>query len=82
MQGKVEVSGVNTARLKVLSNEQTMELLRRAKSGDPQAREELISGNLRLVLSVVQKFSGREKILTTCFKWDVWGLSRQSTDLI
>ena len=59
MQGKVEVSGVNTARLKVLSNEQTMELLRRAKSGDPQGREELISGNLRLVLSVVQKFSGR-----------------------
>ena len=59
MQGKVEVSGVNTARLKVLSNEKTMELLRKAKSGDPQAREELISGNLRLVLSVVQKFSGR-----------------------
>ena len=59
MQGKVELSGVNTARLKVLTNEQTMELLRRAKAGDRDAREELISGNLRLVLSVVQKFSGR-----------------------
>ena len=59
MQGKVEVSGVNTARLKVLSNEQTMELLRKAKAGDKAAREELISGNLRLVLSVIQKFSGR-----------------------
>ena len=59
MQGKVEVSGVNTARLKVLSNEQTMELLRQAKAGDKAAREALISGNLRLVLSVIQKFSGR-----------------------
>ena len=59
MQGKVEVSGVNTARLKVLTNEQTMELLRKAKAGDSKAREELISGNLRLVLSVIQKFSGR-----------------------
>ena len=59
VQGKVEVSGVNTARLKVLSNEQTMELLRKAKAGDKAAREELISGNLRLVLSVIQKFSGR-----------------------
>ena len=59
MQGKVEVSGVNTARLKVLTNEQTMALLRRAKAGDSGAREELISGNLRLVLSVIQKFSGR-----------------------
>ena len=49
MQGKVEVSGVNTARLKVLTNEQTMALLRRAKAGDSGAREELISGNLRLV---------------------------------
>ena len=59
MQGKVEVSGVNTARLKVRTNEQTMALLRRAKAGDSGAREELISGNLRLVLSVIQKFSGR-----------------------
>ena len=59
MQGKVEVSGVNTARLKVLTNEETIALLRRAKAGDSGAREELISGNLRLVLSVIQKFSGR-----------------------
>ena len=59
MQGKVEVSGVNTARLKVPNNEQTMELLRRTKAGDKKAREELINGNLRLVLSVIQKFSSR-----------------------
>ena len=59
MQGKVEISGVNTARLQVLSNKETLELLRRSKAGDRAARERLISGNLRLVLSVIQKFSGR-----------------------
>ena len=59
MQGKVEICGVNTSKLKVLRNEETMELLRRTKEGDKQARDELISGNLRLVLSVIQKFTGR-----------------------
>ena len=59
MQGKVESSGVNTARPQVLSNKETLELLRRSKAGDRAAREKLISGNLRLVLSVIQKFSGR-----------------------
>ena len=59
MQGKVEISGVNTARLQVLSNKETLELLRRSKAGDRAAREKLISGNLRLVLSVIQKFYGR-----------------------
>ena len=59
MQGKVEISGVNTARLQVLSNKETLELLRRSKAGYRAAREKLISGNLRLVLSVIQKFSGR-----------------------
>ena len=59
MQGKVEICGVNTSKLKVLRNEETMELLRRTKEGDKQAREELISGNLRLVLSVIQKFASR-----------------------
>ncbi len=54
MQGKVEICGVNTSKLKVLKNEETMELLRRTKAGDQKAREELISGNLRLVLSVIQ----------------------------
>ena len=59
MQGKVEISGVNTARLKVLTNEETLELLRRTKEGDMEAREKLINGNLRLVLSVIQKFGNR-----------------------
>ena len=59
MQGKVELSGVNTARLKVLKNDETMALLRLSQAGDRAAREELIAGNLRLVLSVIQKFAGR-----------------------
>jgi len=59
MAGKVEICGVNTAKLKVLTNEETINLLRRTKAGDTAAREMLISGNLRLVLSVIQKFSNR-----------------------
>ena len=56
---KVEISGVNTANLKVLKEVEKMELLRKIKAGDMVAREELINGNLRLVLSVIQRFSGR-----------------------
>ena len=59
MQGKVEIAGVNTARLPVLKNEETLALLRRAKAGDQDARQQLIEGNLRLVLSVIQRFSSR-----------------------
>ncbi len=68
MQGKVEICGVNTSKLKVLKNEETMELLRRAKQGDMDAREQLINGNLRLVLSVIQKFLNRAKTWTTSFR--------------
>lgn len=56
---KVEISGVNTADLKVLKEAEKMALLERMKHGDTKAREDLISGNLRLVLSVIQRFSGR-----------------------
>lgn len=59
MQGKVEICGVNTSKLKTLKPEEMTELLRRTKEGDMKAREELIEGNLRLVLSVIQRFSGR-----------------------
>ena len=59
MQGKVEICGVNTARLKVLSQVEMDALLRRAKEGDESAREKLIEGNLRLVLSVIQRFDKR-----------------------
>ena len=59
MQGKVEICGVNTARLKVLSQADMDVLLRQAQQGDVQAREKLIEGNLRLVLSVIQRFDKR-----------------------
>ena len=53
---KVEISGVNTNELKTLKESEKLELLKKAHSGDKKAREELINGNLRLVLSVLQKF--------------------------
>ena len=59
MQGKVEICGVNTARLKTLKNEEMDRLLKLAAGGDENARQQLIEGNLRLVLSVIQKFMGR-----------------------
>ena len=59
MQGKVEICGVNTARLKVLSQKDMDKLLLRAKDGDEDARQALIEGNLRLVLSVIQRFDKR-----------------------
>ena len=59
MQGKVEICGVNTAQLKVLSQTEMDMLLKRAKEGDETAREKLIEGNLRLVLSVIQRFDKR-----------------------
>ena len=55
---KVEICGVNTAKLPILSNEEKTELFRRIKEGDPDARELYIKGNLRLVLSVIKRFSG------------------------
>ena len=59
MQGKVEICGVNTSKLKTLKNDEMMELLHRSKQGDQAARQKLVEGNLRLVLSVIQKFLGR-----------------------
>ena len=59
MQGKVEICGVNTSRLKVLSQQEMDDLLRKSRSGDELARQELIEGNLRLVLSVIQRFDKR-----------------------
>ncbi|MDD3346282.1 RNA polymerase sporulation sigma factor SigG [Oscillibacter sp.] len=74
MQGKVEIAGVNTAKLKVLKNEETMALLRRTKEGDQVARRELIEGNLRLVLSVIQRFSSRGENADDLFQVGCVGL--------
>ena len=74
MQGKVEICGVNTSQLPVLKAAETRSLMEKARAGDARAREELISGNLRLVLSVVQKFSGRGESMDDLFQVGVIGL--------
>ena len=74
MRGKVEICGINTASLKVLKGAETKELLSRAKQGDKSARESLIAGNLRLVLSVIQRFSGRGENLDDLFQVGCIGL--------
>ena len=56
MLGKVEICGVNTSKLAVLKNEEMQELMRRSRQGDREARNRLVEGNLRLVLSVIQRF--------------------------
>lgn len=72
--GKVEISGVNTAKLKVLKEAEKTELLKKIKQGDMNAREELIKGNLRLVLSVIQRFNGRGENPDDLFQVGVIGL--------
>lgn len=76
MQGKVEICGVNTARLKVLSQAKMDELLLKAKAGDENARQELIEGNLRLVLSVIQRFDKRGESPDDLFQVGCIGLMK------
>ena len=71
---KVEICGINTSQLKVMSEKEKMELLRKAHNGDKKAREELINGNLRLVLSVVQRFANRGECMDDLFQVGVIGL--------
>ncbi len=71
---KVEICGVNTSHLKVLTDEEKRDLLLRARGGDETARNELISGNLRLVLSIIQRFSGRRENADDLFQVGCIGL--------
>lgn len=71
---KVEICGVNTSELKVLSDEEKRELLIRTRAGDEDARQELISGNLRLVLSIIQRFTGRRENMDDLFQVGCIGL--------
>ncbi len=72
--GKVEICGINTAELKVLRESEKIELLRKIRNGDKKAREELINGNLRLVLSVIQRFVNRGENLDDLFQVGCIGL--------
>ncbi len=76
MQGKVEICGVNTARLKVLSQTEMDALLLQAKAGSKEAREKLIEGNLRLVLSVIQRFDKRGECPDDLFQVGCIGLMK------
>ena len=76
MQGKVEICGVNTARLKTLTHEEMDTLLRLSKAGDKKAREKLIEGNLRLVLSVIQRFDKRGESPDDLFQVGCIGLMK------
>ena len=71
---KVEICGVNTSKLEVLKESEKIELLAKIRHGDKGARSKLISGNLRLVLSVVQKFIGRWENLDDLFQVGCIGL--------
>jgi len=71
---KVEICGVNTAKLKVLSEAEKTGLLKRLAGGDLDAREQLVHGNLRLVLSVIQRFTGRGENLDDLFQVGCIGL--------
>lgn len=74
MQHKVEICGVNTSKLKVLPNDEIFSLLRKSHEGDKIARDKLISGNLRLVLSVIQRFSSRNEPVDDLFQVGCVGL--------
>ena len=71
---KVEICGVNTAKLKTLTDSEKHELLVRSKSGDETARQKLIDGNLRLVLSIIQRFTNRRENLDDLFQVGCIGL--------
>ena len=71
---KVEICGVNTAKLRTLTADEKRELLVRAREGDNVARDALIEGNLRLVLSIIQRFTGRGENLDDLFQVGCIGL--------
>lgn len=71
---KVEICGVNTSTLKVLTDEEKRSLLKKTKEGDLEARQELIYGNLRLVLSIIQRFTNRKESMDDLFQVGCIGL--------
>lgn len=71
---KVEICGVDTTKLRTLSDEEKRVLLEKTKAGDPEARDQLIYGNLRLVLSIIQRFSNRKECMDDLFQVGCIGL--------
>ena len=71
---KVDISGLNTSMIKVLSNDENLELFKKMKEGDPFARNDLVSGNLKLVLSILKKFNNKVDNLDDLFQVGCLGL--------
>ena len=74
MINKVQIANINTSKLQVLTNKENKELFKKMKEGDIDAREKLINGNLRLVLSVIQRFGGRGENADDLFQVGCVGL--------
>ncbi|TZE81960.1 RNA polymerase sporulation sigma factor SigG [Calorimonas adulescens] len=74
VNNKVEICGVNTSKLPILTNEEMLELMNKMKNGDKEAREKFIKGNLRLVLSVIQRFNNRGESVDDLFQVGCIGL--------
>ncbi len=74
MRGKVEISGINTARLKTMTEEEKLRLIRLAHAGDKAARDSMVEGNLKLVLSVIQRFMNRGELPDDLFQVGCIGL--------
>ena len=73
-KNKVEICGIDTSSLKVLKEDKKLELIKKAHNGDRNARDEMIQGNLKLVLSVIQRFSNRGEPLDDLFQVGCMGL--------
>ena len=71
---KVEICGVNTANIKVLSNDEMIELFKKYKSGDKSAKDTIINGNLKLVLSILRKYNNRVENMDDLFQVGCIGL--------
>ena len=74
MRNKVEITGVNTAELKVLPSDEALELIKKSQAGDKEARDMVVEGNLKLVLSVIKKFNNRGVNLDDLFQVGAMGL--------
>lgn len=74
MRNKVEITGVNTSELKVLPSDEALELIKKSQAGDKEARDLVVEGNLKLILSVIKKFNNRGENLDDLFQVGAMGL--------
>lgn len=74
MRGKVEITGINTSELKVMPQDELMELIKESQKGNYEARDLIVEGNLKLVLSVVKRFNNRGENLDDLFQVGAMGL--------